>query len=61
MMPGNNRVGAGQVAANVLMAETPHVDLCGSGLPSRLRWYHDRCTPDSRRLDATPKSEESGH
>ena len=37
MMPGNNRVGAGQVAANVLMAETPHVDLCGSGhgLPSR--------------------------
>jgi hypothetical protein len=37
MMPGNNRVGAGQVAANVLMAETPHVDLCGSGLPLRLR------------------------
>src|SRR5260370_29114888 len=28
----------------------------GHGLPSRLRWGHDRCSPDSRRLAAMPKS-----
>src|SRR5258708_30860268 len=32
----------------------------GQGLPSRLRWHHDRCTSDSRRLAGTPKSAESG-
>src|SRR6266478_7262662 len=32
----------------------------GHGLSSRLRWYHDRCSSDSRRLAATPKSAESG-
>jgi hypothetical protein len=32
----------------------------GQGLPLRLRWHHDRCTPDSCRLAATPKSAESG-
>ena len=31
------------------------------GLPSRPRWQHDRCTPESRRLAATPRSAESGH
>ena len=33
----------------------------GHGLPLRLRWHHDRCTPDSRRLAAMRKSAESGH
>src|SRR5258706_8525375 len=32
----------------------------GQGLPARLRRHHDRCTPDSCRLAATPKSAESG-
>src|SRR5260370_15892383 len=32
----------------------------GHGLPSRIRWYDDRCTSDSRPLAATPKSAESG-
>src|SRR5258707_10041134 len=35
--------------------------LLGQGLPSQLRWHHDRWTSDSRRLAATPKSAESGH
>jgi hypothetical protein len=30
------------------------------GLPLRLRWHHDRCTSDNCRLDAPPKSAESG-
>jgi hypothetical protein len=32
----------------------------GHGLPSRLRWHHDGCTPDSCRLGARPKSAASG-
>jgi hypothetical protein len=36
-------------------------DSIGQGLPSRRCWHHDQCTPDSRRLAATPKSAESGH
>src|SRR5258707_13406160 len=35
--------------------------LLDQGPPSQLRWHHDRCTSDSRRLAATPKSAESGH
>jgi hypothetical protein len=38
-------------------------DFCNKidhGLPLRLRRRHDRSTPDSRRLAATPKSAESG-
>src|SRR5262249_14416123 len=31
------------------------------GLPSRLRLHHDRCTPVSRRLPASPKSAAAGH
>src|SRR6266853_1966533 len=31
----------------------------GQGLPPRRCWHHDRCTPDSGRLAATPKSAES--
>src|SRR6266436_953133 len=36
--------------------------VAGSGqpLPPRRFWHHDRCTLDSRRLAATPKSAESG-
>ena len=33
----------------------------GHGLPSRLRWGHDRCSPDSRCLAAMPKSAALGH
>src|SRR5258708_19417103 len=31
------------------------------GLPSVLRWHHDRCTSDSCRLAVPSKSAESGH
>jgi hypothetical protein len=38
----------------------PSMAALGHGLPSRLGWHQDRCTSDSRRLAATPKSAESG-
>ena len=31
----------------------------GQGLPSRLRWDHDRCTPDSCRLCSHGKADEA--
>src|SRR5215472_14273311 len=33
----------------------------GQRLPLLLRWQHVRCTPDSCRLDAPPKSAALGH
>jgi hypothetical protein len=36
-------------------------DSIGQGLPFRLRGPYDRCSLDSCRLAATPKSAESGH
>ena len=36
------------------------MSLQGHGLPSRLRWEHDRCTPVSRRLAALQHISESG-
>ncbi len=33
-----------------------HLSGTGHGPPLRLREHHDRCTPDSRRLAALPKS-----
>jgi hypothetical protein len=33
----------------------------GQGLPSRPAWHHDRYTPDSCRLAASPKLAEVGH
>jgi len=39
----------------IILASAP-----GHGLPLRLRWHDDRCTPGSRRLAATPKSAAAG-
>jgi hypothetical protein len=40
-----------------VVKRTPNLmTAAGDGLPSRLRWHHDRCAPDSGRLAAPPKS-----
>src|SRR5215472_17029433 len=40
------------------IAASQRTNVKGHGLPLRLRWYDDRCSPDSRRLAARPKSAE---
>src|SRR5258708_27957327 len=58
---GNTRDGvAGGTLANRLV-EPQTMSASGQGLPFRLRGLHDRCSPDSCRLAAPPKSAESGH
>src|SRR5260221_14661415 len=42
------------------MLMTAGVRKPSQGPPSRMRWHHDRFTPDSCRLDAMPKSAELG-
>ena len=62
------RAGVGRPAARgqIVVALTPcnstieRMSPVGHGLPSRLRWEHDRCTPVSRRLAALQHISGSG-
>src|SRR5260370_32740825 len=61
MMLGNNRVGAGQVAANVLMARNAAGGFVRFGSAFATTLTARQVYPDSSRLAAAPKSAESGH